>query len=336
MPPVKMPPLGQTSDELSILEWRKPEGDAVAVGELLLEVETDKATLEVEAAHAGTLLRIVPAGEGQTVQSGTVIAYVGEPGEEIADEAPAKVQAAPAVRRLAQEHGVDLAQVQGRTYPAVASSGPTCSRWSATATPAEPVSRHRRALAARLVRSAAIPQFTVGVTVDMTAALPLIEGTVTLTHLLLQAIARSLRAHPEMNRLWVDDGPRLRQVERADVGLAVAGDDTLLVVTIPEPDLVPLPQLAREAGRVALAARDGAVPADNRGPVAITLSNLGMAGVDRFTALIDPDQTAILAAGRVVERPQPQLELNLTADHRVVDGFQAGTFLAAIRADLEG
>ena len=87
---------------------------------------------------------------------------------------------------------------------------------------------------------------------------------------------------------------------------------------------------------MALAARDGAVPADNRGPVAITLSNLGMAGVDRFTALIDPDQTAILAAGRVVERPQPQLELNLTVDHRVVDGFQAGTFLAAIRADLEG
>ena len=139
-----------------------------------------------------------------------------------------------------------------------------------------------------------------------------------------------------MNRLWIDEGPRLRRLERADVGLAVAGDDTLLVVTIPEPDLLPLPQLAREAGRAALAARDGAVPAENRGPAAITLSNLGMAGVDRFTALIDPDQTAILAAGRIVERPQPQLELNLTVDHRVVDGFAAGKFLDAIRAELEG
>jgi pyruvate dehydrogenase E2 component (dihydrolipoamide acetyltransferase) len=200
----------------------------------------------------------------------------------------------------------------------------------------ELVSGHRRALAARLVRSAAIPQFTVGVTVDMTAANPLIEGTVTLTHVLLQAIARSLRAHPEMNRLWVDEGPRLRALDRVDVGLAVAGDDTLLVVTIPEPDLLALPQLAREAGRAALAARDGTVPAENRGPAAITLSNLGMTGVDRFTALIDPDQTAILAAGRVVERPQPQLELNLTVDHRVVDGAQAGAFLASIRAELEG
>ena len=334
MPPVRMPPLGQTSDELRIVVWRKREGDAVAVGEPLLEVETDKATLEVEAALAGTLLRIVH-GEGQTVQSGTVIAYVGEPGEEIADEAPAKVQAAPAVRRLAQEHGVDLAQVQG-SGPGGRVERADVLALVAGGNEGELVSGHRRALAARLVRSAAIPQFTVGVTVDMTAAMPLIEGTVSLTHVLLQAIARSLRAHPEMNRLWVDEGPRLRALDRVDVGLAVAGDDTLLVVTIPEPDLLALPQLAREAGRAALAARDGTVPAENRGPAAITLSNLGMTGVDRFTALIDPDQTAILAAGRVDERPTPQLELNLTVDHRVVDGFQAGTFLASIRADLEG
>jgi pyruvate dehydrogenase E2 component (dihydrolipoyllysine-residue acetyltransferase) len=333
MPPVKMPPLGQTSDELRIVAWRKREGDAVAVGEPLLEVETDKATLEVEAALAGTVLRIV-YGEGQTVQSGTVIAYVGEPGEEIADDAPAKVQAAPAVRRLAQEYGVDLAQVRGSGPGGRVERADVLALAGDTDTD-ELVSPHRRALAARLVRSAAIPQFTVGATVDMTAALPLIEGTVTVTHVLLQAIARSLREHPEMNRLWIDEGPRLRRLERADVGLAVAGDDTLLVVTIPEPDLLSLPQLAREAGRAALAARDGVVPAENRGPSAITLSNLGMAGVDRFTALIDPDQTAILAAGRIVERPRPQLELNLTVDHRVVDGFAAGKFLDAIRAELE-
>jgi pyruvate dehydrogenase E2 component (dihydrolipoamide acetyltransferase) len=330
-----MPPLGQTSDELRILVWRKREGDTVALGEPLLEVETDKATLEVEAALAGTLLRIVH-GEGQTVQSGTVIAYVGEPGEEIAAEAPAKVQAAPAVRRLAQEHGVDLAQVQGSGPGGRIERADVLALVDGAADNTDGlVSQHRRALAVRLVRSAAIPQFTVGVTVDMTAATALIEGTVTTTHVLLQAIARSLRMHPRMNSLWIDDGPRLRRLERADVGLAVAGDDTLLVITIPEPDLLPLPQLAREAGRAAVAARDGVVPERNRGPAAITLSNLGMVGVDRLTALIDPDQTAILAAGRVVERPLPQLELNLTVDHRVVDGFEAGKFLSAIRAELE-
>jgi pyruvate dehydrogenase E2 component (dihydrolipoamide acetyltransferase) len=340
VPPVRMPPLGQTSDELRIVAWRKREGDEVAAGETLLEVETDKATLEVEAALAGTLLRIVH-GEGQTVHAGTVIAYVGEPNEaiaaeEVVGEAPAKVQAAPAVRRLAQDHGVDLAQVQG--------SGPggRIERSDVLALveegdPGELVSRHRRSLAARLGRSAAIPQFTVGVTVDMTAAAVLVErdAAVTYTHVLLQAIAQALRAHPEMNRLWVDEGPRLRRLERADVGLAVAGDDTLLVVTIPEPDLLTPPELAAEVERAAAAARTGVVSERNRGPAAVTLSNLGMTGVDRFTALIDPDQTAILAAGRVAKRPLPQLELNLTVDHRVVDGFEAGRFLAAVRAELE-
>ncbi len=345
--PVRMPPLGQTSDELRIVAWRKREGDTVAVGEPLLEVETDKATLEVEAALAGTLLRIAHA-EGQTVQAGTVIAYVGEPGEEVVAEAPAKVQAAPAVRRLAQEHAVDLAQVQG--------SGPggRVERADVLALIEEGdridtgglLSRHRRSLAVRLSRSAAIPQFTVGVTVDMSAATTLLEcdKDVTYTHVLLQAIARALRAHPGMNRLWVDEGPRLRRLVRADVGLAVAGAETLLVVTIPEPDLLPLPELAREVERAAAAARAGVISERNRGPAAVTLSNLGMVGVDRFTAVIDPDQTAILAAGRVAERPAvvdgslrplPQLELALTVDHRVADGFEAGTFLSTVRQELE-
>ena len=345
MPPVRMPPLGQTSDELRIVAWRKQEGDAVAVGEPLLEVETDKATLDVEAALAGTVLRIVH-GEGETVQAGAVIAYVGEPGEEVVAEAPARVQAAPAVRRLAQEHGIELAQVQG--------SGPggRVERADVLALvgeggPGEPVSRHRRSLAVRLGRSAAIPQFTVGVTVDMTAAAALVEREqgVTYTHVLLRATARALRAHSDLNRLWVEDGPRLRPLERADVGLAVAGEETLLVVTIPEPDRLPLAGLAGEVERAAAEARAGRISERYRGPVAVTLSNLGMAGVDRFTAVIDPDQTAILAAGRVAPRPAvvdgslqavPQLELALTVDHRVADGLAAGAFLAAIRDELEG
>jgi len=345
MPPVRMPPLGQTSDELRIVAWRKREGDAVAVGEPLLEVETDKATLEVEAALAGTLLRIVH-GEGETVQSGAVIAYVGEAGEEPAAEAPAGVQAAPAVRRLAQERGVDLAQVRG-SGPGGRVERADVLALAEEGGPGELVSRHRRSLAVRLGRSAAIPQFTVGVTVDMSAAAALVERErdVTYTHVLLRAIAQGLRAHPDLNRLWVEDGPRLRRLERADVGLAVAGEETLLVVTIPEPDRMPLPELAGEVERAAAEARAGRISERYRGPAAVTLSNLGMVGVDRFTAVIDPDQTAILAAGRVAERAavvdgtlraQPQLELALTVDHRVADGLAAGAFLAAIRDGLQG
>ncbi len=331
---VRMPPLGQTSDELKILEWLVAAGDEVARGGPLIAVETDKAELEVEATGSGTLLRIV-RGAGETVRAGTVVGWVGEPGEEIPEEAPVKVEAAPAVRRLARERGVDLASLTG--------SGPggrieRDDVLAAAGSPAgEPVSRHRRALAERLSRSAAVPQFSVGVTVDMRAA-----AGERVTTLLLRALAAALREHPEVNRLWVDDGPRLRQLDRADVGLAVAGEETLLVVTIPEPDR--LDDLDGHVDRAAAEARKGRIPDAYRGPAAITLSSLGGVGIDRFTALIDPDQTAIVAAGRVVERacvvegrvePVPQLDLTLTADHRVLDGVAAGRFLETVRRLLE-
>ena len=199
------------------------------------------------------------------------------------------------------------------------------------------LSRHRRAVAERLTRSVqTIPQFSVGIDVDMSGAAAQLEYArsggltgLTYTHLLLRATAAALREHPALNRLWVSEGPRLRQLERADVGLAVAGEDTLLVPVIAEPDLLELSALVELTEEAERLAREGKLTAT---PVAITLSNLGMFGVDRFTAIVDPDQTAILALGAVRER----VELTLTVDHRVVDGVLAARFLAAIRARLEG
>ena len=132
----------------------------------------------------------------------------------------------------------------------------------------------------------------------------------------------------------MSEGPRLRQLERADVGLAVAGEETLLVPVIAEPDLLELSALVELTEEAERLAREGKVTAR---PVAITLSNLGMFGVDRFTAIVDPDQTAILAGGaeRASGGRRP-VELTLTVDHRVVDGVLAARFLAAIRARLEG
>jgi len=213
------------------------------------------------------------------------------------------------------------------------------------------VAPHRQALARRLGRSATIPQLSVGVTVDMTqAAAELVRersaGTpgLSYTHLLLRAIAVALRAHPNVNRLWIDEGPRRRRLERVDVGLAVAGEDTVLVVTVPEPDRLSPTELVEHTERAVAEARAGRISERYRAPAAVTLSNLGMFDVDRFSAVIDPDQTAILAAGAVVERPglvagevRPvrQLELTLTVDHRVLDGMAAGLFLVAIRQELE-
>jgi pyruvate dehydrogenase E2 component (dihydrolipoamide acetyltransferase) len=392
-----MPPLGTTSDELRIVEWLKAEGEEVALGEPLLAVETDKATLEVEAATAGTLLRVV-CKAGAVVEVGTVLAYVGAAGEEIPVEPergvggaePARVAASPAVRRLASERGVDLAQVVGsgpggrvekRDVLALAGGAEAGAHAVTVGEPdagepdaGEPVPPHRRALARRLERSAAIPQFSVGVTVDMTSARAVLEREragaapgLSYTHLLLRAISAALRAHPAMNVVWLEPGPerqparqresgsqrepepgagpRRVRFDRSDVGLAVAGDDALLVVTIPEPDRPPLAELVEEADRAASEARSGRISERHAAPAAVTLSNLGMVGVDRFTAVVDPEQTAILAAGAVVERPAavaggvglvPQLELVLTADHRAVDGMVAGRFLVEVRARLAG
>ena len=211
------------------------------------------------------------------------------------------------------------------------------------------LSRHRRAIAERLTRSVqTIPQFSAAVDVDMRSAAAQVEQAradgltgLTYTHLMLRATAYALREHPALNRLWGSDGPRLRELEQVDVGLAVAGEDTLLVQTISEPDLVDLPALVELTGRAERLAREGKM---SGGPVAITVSNLGMLGVDRFSAIVDPDQTAILAVGAVTERVSaaageirigPWVELTLTVDHRVVDGVLAARFLAAIRARLE-
>ena len=315
---VRMPPLGTTSDELRIVAWRKAEGEAVAAGEPLLDVETDKAELEVEAVVSGTLLRIErPAGE--TVQAGALLGWIGEPGEAIPDAA-ARVEASPAVRKLARDHGVDLAEVTGsgpdgriERDDVLAAAGDDAG---------EPVSAHRLALARRLERAAAIPQFSVAVTLDTTHA-----GDEAWTPKLLRAVAATLREHPGLNAVWLDGG-RIRRLERFDVGLAVAGEESLYVVSIAEPDLLDAATLADAVAQAADEARAGHAA---RSPVAIILSNLGATGIDRFTPILDPDATAVLGAGRATDR----LELTMTVDHRVTDGVAAGRFLAALRVRLE-
>lgn len=351
--PVRMPPLGATSDELRIVRWLRDVGSTVERGDVLFEVETDKATLEVEAAVSGTLLAVLH-GPGETVAVGEVLAFVGSPGEAVEPSAPqpaAKRQAVPSARKLAREHGIDLASVHG--------SGPggriekqdvlALIAAASTADGEIALSRHRLAIANRLARAVqTIPQFSAAVDVDMRTAAAQLEQAraggpagLTYTHLLLRATAHALREHTTLNRLWVSEGPRVRQLERADVGLAVAGEETLLVETIAEPDLLELSALVELTERAEHMAREGKI---RGGPAAITVSNLGMFGVDRFSAIVDPDQTAILAVGAVTERVSatagevrigPRVELTLTVDHRIVDGVLAAQFLVAIKARLE-
>jgi pyruvate dehydrogenase E2 component (dihydrolipoamide acetyltransferase) len=383
--PIRMPALAQTSDELRLTAWLKAEGEQVTEGEPLFEAETDKAELEVEATASGTLLRCL-AGPGETVSIGTVVAWIGHPGEDIpqavsggpgagagpgrppaavspspgvsspatvpATDSASRLPATPAARALARERGINLAQVTGsgpggrieRRDVLAATDGAGSRRPDDGTTDVVPP--HRRAIAARLSRAAAVPQFTVSRTVDARPALARVAGLdgVTLTHVLLQAAAGALRAMPDVNRVWLDDGPRFLRLAHCHVGLAIAADDNLIVATIPEPDRLGLEELALTTRRAVDEGRRGRLSAAFTAPAAMTVSNLGMFGVDRFEAIVDPDQTAILAVGRAVERPAvtadgiaavPQLDLALTVDHRTVDGAAAARFLAAVCAELE-
>ncbi len=369
-----MPPLGQTSDELRLTAWLKSVGETVAEGEPLLEVETDKATLEVEASASGTLLRTVLA-EGETVLAGTLVGWLGEPGEHVPDNdetgrkpavppvpgsaAPRPLQsstaghrvlATPAARTLAKELGIDLALVSGTGPGGRIERRDVESNSTTEPEPVsgldQPVPRNRQAIAGRLLRATSVPQFALSRTIDARAALELAEQTegLTLTHLLLRAVGSTLGRFPRVNRIWVEDGPRLRALERNNVGLAIASDDNLIVATIPEPGRVSLEELVQTVRRAVEEGRAGRLPAAFTEPAAVTVSNLGMFGVDRFEAIVDPDQTAILAVGRVVERPAvtgagiaavTQLDLTLTVDHRTVDGAEGARFLAAICEQLE-
>jgi pyruvate dehydrogenase E2 component (dihydrolipoamide acetyltransferase) len=379
---IRMPALGQSSDEMKLVQWFKPVGMHVVEGEPLFEAESDKTTLEVEAAATGTLLEVA-CQPGEVVPSGTVIAWLGEPGEAVpstgapASKAPApgnspvqvearspspegRVQATPAARTLAREHRVELSGLLG-TGPEgrierrdvqefidkQGSAGGSATGGSATAAPGEePVPPHRQAIARRLARAAQVPHFSISKTIDATSLRRLageVEG-LTVTHLLLRAVSGALLEHPTLDRTWSDAGPSYRRLGRGDIGLAVASRDNLIVATVPCPAKLSLEELALTVRRATSLAREGRLTQEFSGPVAVTVSNLGMFGVDRFEAVIDPDQCAILAAGQIQDRPgvvdgtvrpMAQLDLTLSVDHRVADGAAAAAFLVALSDRLE-
>ncbi len=387
--PVILPKLGLTMDEGNLVAWLKKEGDHVEAGEVLFEVETDKATMEVESPVAGYVRRLLVAA-GQTVPVTQVIALISDTAEEpvavpsgasaaaepAAAGQPAPVEAAtpsataarsdeervaasPAARKRARELGVDLASLRpargGRISiedveaaaaatagaPAPAHARP--STGTAEAAPA-PLSRMRRAIAERMTMSFRdVPQFSVSVDVDMTAASAARTAAgVSYADVLIWAVARTLRDHPRLAMRYDPDG--LITAEGIHVGIAVALDEGLLVPVLRDADTKDLALISSE--RIALqdGARAGKLPVEALVGAAFTISNLGQQGVDRFTAIVNPPEAAILAVGRVrdmvVARAgaaavAPVVTLTLSVDHRVVDGAPAAAFLADLAGRLE-
>ena len=388
-------------DEGRIVAWRKREGDRVRQGEILFEVETDKATMEVEAPAAGTLRRILVAADASAPVASVIAlitttadeplpadvpaatspiaapapkpsqragaqpsAGLGAPGargpsapEPLADvpSSPSegeRVRSSPAARKRAQELGVDIARVAG-TGPggrvtledvegaAQAAPGPS---GSADGEHREPLSRMRKAIAERMSRSwREAPQFSVSRDVDMTSAnAARKKAGASYTDAIVAAAAKALAAHPRFRARF--DGGTLVREDGVHVGIAVAVEDGLLVPVVRDADRKDLAALAKERERLEQHAHAGKLTAEELTGGVFSVSNLGTMGVDRFTAIVNPPEAAILAVGRVSDRViaqagqavvRPVATLTLSVDHRVADGAAAARFLDDIAKALE-
>ncbi len=398
---VKLPRLGQGMESGTIVRWLKAEGDTVEKGEPLFEVDTDKATQEVEAEASGVLLRIsVPSGE---VPVGQTIALIGEPGEVAApvepagspepgtatdelpepvavdtsttafrtvingarEEAGGRVKASPLARRIARERGIDLSLLTG-TGPDGRILAEDVERGAAEIAPAAPAAtpvRHlpeevesvaltgiRRTIARRLTEAWQVPVFQLTVSIDMTRAGALVERSrelnpdvrITVTDLLARVCASALQRHPDVNVQF--SGEALLRFPSANIGIAVAAPHGLVVPVIRSVERLSLAEVAEHRAGLVERARAGSLQLADLEGGTFTISNLGMFGVEQFTAILNPPQAAILAVGATADRPvalggelvvRPMMTVTATFDHRAVDGAPAADFLRTVKNFVE-
>ena len=375
---VRMPRLGQDMEQGTVLEWAKSVGDGVEEGEILAVIETDKAEVAFESPAGGYLVAVL-ADAGSTLATGEPIAWIADdptakppsaespppssertPQSEKTPTPEAAIRrtpprprgrkpVSPLARRRARELGVDPAVVEG-TGPGgrVTEDDVVKAHKAAQASSRDPdeLSRMRLAIAARMSKSAAVPQFQL--VRELVLEKPGDPGDgprVTYTDLLLWATAGALAETPSVNASWIEGNPpKVRSHPVVNLGFAVAVDDGLIVPVIRDAASLSPGQISVQRRRLEGAARSGRLrPEDLRGGT-FTVSNLGGAGVDEFIALINPPEAGILAVGAVRPRAvvvdgalvaAPTVRLTLTGDHRVFDGMEGARFLQAIAARLQ-
>ena len=415
---VQLIQLSPTMEEGLIVSWSKKPGDKISTGDIIAEVETDKATMEMESYFDGILLEIfVPAGS--TAKVGTALAVIGKAGESytIPGAAPAKAPAAPAAapaaaapqaqatsapapaaapvaagrllssplaRKVAQEAGVAIETLQGsgpagriiRRDVEAAATAPVAAAPAAprAATPApaprstqpgalrtapegrvEPLSQMRKAISRNLTAAWTAPAFTLTREVAMEATLAARQQVnealaaqksdtkVSVNDFVVAAAARALRDVPEMNAAYVDEN--LHIYDSVDIGIAVAIEGGLITPVIRDADRKGLRALAEEAKALAERGRNKKLAPHEFTGATFSISNLGMFGIDHFTAVLAPPAAGILAVGRtraipVVDAKQnlvvgQRMNITITCDHRAVDGAVGARFLQRFAAYLE-
>ncbi len=416
---VIMPALEMAQETGKVLSWRKEEGERVVKGEPLLEIETDKAVVEIESPGDG-ILAGVTAHAGAVIPVGQTIGWLVKPGETPplgvappvtgrrqeseqaqaatsgrtlpSEPSPTAARISPKARRLAREHGVDISRVRGsgsggeiiaEDILAAASSQNTPAAASPASPAREPVSNSMaptvtttistlsmptagletpgtigRLMAERTTQSwTTTPHFFVTREVDagsLIAARERLGSTSvasgdanvaakpTHTDLLVSLVARVLTLHPRLNASWTAQGIRLHG--EVNVGVAMAVDEGVVAPVIHKANIASLGEIAAQRRLLTERARAGKLqPADLAGAT-FTISNLGMYGVDAFTAIIVPPQAAILAVARIADRVvpvdgrpavRPMLTLTLSTDHRVADGARAAEFLKGLAGAIQ-
>jgi pyruvate dehydrogenase E2 component (dihydrolipoamide acetyltransferase) len=369
MPDVVMPRLSDSMEEGTILQWLKQPGEEVALGEELVEIETDKANMAYEADVAGTLTEIL-AEEGETLPIGSVIARIGGEGEApapvVSTEASERVKASPLARRLAAERQVDLSQLRGSgpggrivkadvegagAAPApVAAPAPETAKGQVTY---EELSKLQQTIVRRMAESkATAPHFYLTSEIEMSRAVEARraikaaakEGDVvpSFNDMVVKACALALGELPKANGAYRDG--RFELYSRVNVGVAVAAPGALVVPTVFDADRKGLRQIAAETRALAAKVREGTITPPELSGATFTVSNLGMYGVESFEAVINSPQAGILAVGAIQERalfrdgvpcPAQLMKVTLSCDHRILYGAEGAEFLARVRALLE-
>ena len=411
---IEMPKLSDTMTVGTLAKWLKKEGDVVKAGDMLAEVETDKATMELECFFDGTILKIYAPG-GSQVALGAPLCAIGKPGEAApapAPKAPAaatasapaaavpasvpapapapapapvavpvpipvpaavlagRIKATPLARKVAAAKGVDLARVQGsgpggrirRADVLAAAAAPAPATRAAASVLAKgpiqeeravAVSNMRGAIARRLLESKTqLPHFYVEIEIDaaplstlreqLNAALEGDGVKLSVNDFILKASAEALRRVPQVNASW--EGNQIRYFAAAHVSFAVAIEDGLITPVVRDAHLKSLFAISTEAKALGKRAKEKKLaPAEFTGGT-FCVSNLGMMGIPRFSAIINPPNAAILAVGTVVRKPVVRgdrieigqtMTVTLSCDHRVVDGAVGAQYLNALKSLLE-
>ncbi len=401
---IEMPKLSDTMEEGVIAKWNVKEGDTVDAGDIIAQVETDKATMDVEVFDGGTILKIVP-GEGDAVPLGGLIAVIGEAGEDISDilsdvndntsipesskddqkpeiEQPiaaetkalnsddGRVKASPLAKKIAADKGIDLGAVNGSgpegriikkdvetfspsgglTKPTAESTPIQIRSFESLESKEIKISQMRKVIARRLSESKFTnPHFYETIDIDMKAAFAARKAMneandvrISFNDIVVKACAIALTRHPAINSSWLDD--IIMQHGDVNVAVAVAIDEGLMTPVINHADKKGLAEISAETKQLAGLAKDRKLQPDQMEGSTFTISNLGMFGIEEFTAIINPPNACILAVGAirdipVIENgvivPGKRMKVTLSSDHRVVDGAKAAQFLNTVRSLIE-